>query len=401
MKPRLSRLALCLLAMSLTATPVFAAPATPTAGDGRLTLEALTGDAPLSGPSLVKPKIAPDGSQVGFLRGKQRDKNRLDLWAYDIASGKTRLLVDSDDVLPGEEVLSDAEKARRERQRIAALSGIVDYQWSPDGKRLLFPLGGELYLYDLGKSGKAAVRKLTNDEGFATDPKLSPKGGYVSFVRERNLWVIDLADGRATQLTRDGSDSIGNGVAEFVADEEMDRHTGYWWAPDDSAIAFARIDETPVPIQKRYEVYPDRTDVIEQRYPAAGDANVRVRLLVAPIGRNGGGAPREIDLGKNPDIYLARVDWRDPQRLTFQRQSRDPNLLKDLQDEFGLSYIFISHDLAVVKFISDEVLVMQNGDVVEQSETQALLDAPKQEYTRRLLGAVPRGYQEGTASAAA
>ena len=69
-------------------------------------------------------------------------------------------------------------------------------------------------------------------------------------------------------------------MAEFVADEEMDRHTGYWWAPDDSAIAFARIDEAPVPVQKRYEVYADRTDVIEQRYPAAGDANVRVQLGV-------------------------------------------------------------------------------------------------------------------------
>jgi len=115
------------------------------------------------------------------------------------------------------------------------------------------------------------VRKLTNGEGFATDPKLSPKGGFVSFVRDRNLWVIDLASGKSVQLTRDGSATIGNGVAEFVADEEMDRHTGYWWAPDDSAIAFARIDETPVPVQKRYEVYPDRTEVVEQRYPAAGD----------------------------------------------------------------------------------------------------------------------------------
>lgn len=370
MKPRLSRLAFCLLAMSLTATPVFAAPATPTAGDGRLTLEALTGDAPLSGPSLVKPKIAPDGSQVGFLRGKQRDKNRLDLWAYDIASGKTRLLVDSDDVLPGEEVLSDAEKARRERQRIAALSGIVDYQWSPDGKRLLFPLGGELYLYDLGKSGKAAVRKLTHGEGFATDPKLSPKGGYVSFVRERNLWVIDLADGKATQLTRDGSDSIGNGVAEFVADEEMDRHTGYWWAPDDSAIAFARIDETPVPIQKRYEVYPDRTDVIEQRYPAAGDANVRVRLLVAPIGRNGGGAPREIDLGKNPDIYLARVDWRDPQRLTFQRQSRDQHTLELIETELasGKQRVLVTETSKTWVPLHNDLRFLKDGRILWNSE---------------------------------
>ena len=306
------RLALFALMTVATALPAHAE---------KLTLEAITGSAPLSGPTLTKPQVAPDGSRVTFLRGKDRDRNRLDLWEYDIASGQTRLLVDSSVVLPGEEVLSDEEKARRERQRIAALSGIVDYQWSPDGKALLFPLGGELYFYDLTKSGRDAVRKLTNGGGFATDPKISPKGGFVSFIRDRNLWAIDLTSGEEVQLTRDGSDTIGNGVAEFVADEEMDRHTGYWWAPDDAAIAFARIDETPVSVQKRYEVYPDRTEVVEQRYPAAGDPNVRVQLgVIAP---KTGAKPRWIDLGKDPDIYLARVDWRNPQRLTFQRQSRD------------------------------------------------------------------------------
>jgi len=311
------RLALFALMTVATALPAHAE---------KLTLEAITGSAPLSGPTLTKPQIAPDGSRVTFLRGKDTDRNRLDLWEYDIASGQTRLLVDSSVVLPGEEVLSDEEKARRERQRIAALSGIVDYQWSPDGKALLFPLGGELYFYDLTKSGRDAVRKLTNGGGFATDPNISPKGGFVSFIRDRNLWVIDLVSGKEVQLTRDGSDTIGNGVAEFVADEEMDRHTGYWWAPDDAAIAFARIDETPVPVQKRYEVYPDRTEVVEQRYPAAGDHNVRVQLgVIAP---KTGARPRWIDLGKDPDIYLARVDWRDPQRLTFQRQSRDQKKLE-------------------------------------------------------------------------
>ena len=313
-----------LLAMTLiaaTATAQVAPDTTPR----RLTLEAITGDAPLSGPTLMKPQVAPDGSRVTFLRGKDSNRNQLDLWEYDVASGQTRMLVDSRVVLPGEETLSDEEKARRERQRIAGLSGIVDYQWAPDSRRLLFPLGGELYLYDLARSGGDAVRKLTDGEGFATDPRISPAGGFVSFVRGRNLWVIDLRDGRQLQLTSDGSDTIGNGVAEFVADEEMGRHTGYWWAPDDSAIAFARIDESPVPLVRRYEMYADRTEVVEQRYPAAGEANVRVRLgVIAP---RPGAAPRWIDLGPEQDIYLARVDWRDPQRLTFQRQSRDQQRL--------------------------------------------------------------------------
>ncbi len=322
------RLAVTTLLMILASTTSAAPPPS-----RPLTLEAITGSAPLSGPTLVKPKVAPDGSRVSFLRGKDSDRDQLDLWAYDVASGQTRMLVDSKVLQPGEETLSDAEKARRERQRMAALSGIVDYHWSPDAKALLFPLGGELYLYDLARSGPDAARKLTDGGGFATDPKVSPQGRFVSFIRDRNLWVIELASGREIQLTRDGSEVIGNGVAEFVADEEMGRHTGYWWAPDDSAIAYARIDESGVPVQKRHEVYPDRTEVVEQRYPAAGETNVQVNLRV--IAPKAGAQPRSIDLGPEQDIYLARVDWRDPAHLTFQRQSRDQQTLELIEADLG------------------------------------------------------------------
>ncbi len=362
----------------------------------RLTLEAIAGDAPLSGPSLEKPAISPDGRRVTFLRGKANDRNRLDLWAYDVASGRTGMLVDSNVVLPGEEVLSDAEKARRERARTASLSGIIEYQWSPDGNTLLFPLGGELYLYDLRKTGQDAVRKLTHGEGFAIDPKISPKGGFVSFIRARNLWVIDLASGRQVQLTHDGSDVIGNGVPEFVADEEMGRHTGYWWAPDDSAIAFARIDESPVPVQKRYEVYPDRTEVVEQRYPAAGDRNVLITLHVADIAspgqpvatrehtidtktgparvrlqeRMGPAKIRKVNLGPDSDIYLARVDWRDPRHLTFQRQSRDQKKLELVETDLatGRQHTLVTETSRTWVPLHDGLRFLKDGRLLWSSE---------------------------------
>jgi dipeptidyl-peptidase-4 len=328
----------------LLAAAMTLAPAAPTP----LTLEAIAGGTNLSGPSLNRIAFSPDGRQVSYLRGSDADRNRLDLWVQDVAGGAPRKLVSASDLLQGEEVLSDEEKARRERQRISAQSGIVDYQWAPDGKHLLFPLGGDLFLYDLDAPAGKAVRQLTHGEGFATDPKVSPKGGFVSFIRARNLWVIDLADGKARALTSDASATVANGVAEFVADEEMDRHTGYWWAPDDSAIAYARIDEAKVPVQKRYEVYADRTEVVEQRYPAAGDTNVAIalrvhrfdavegdRLAPGPDPRVVMDMVEDIPLGADPDIYLARVDWIDGTHLTFQRQSRDQRRLDLVEHDLG------------------------------------------------------------------
>ncbi len=294
-----------------------------------LTLERIFASPALGGSMPVQLKVAPDGQRVTFLRGKAEQQFEMDLWEYRVADGRTRLLVDSRVLAPEAGELSDAEKARRERQRIAALSGIVEYQYSPDGKVLLFPLNGELYLYDLNPRAKAPVRQITHGGGFATDPKISPHGKYVSFVRDQNLWVIDLASGREIALTRDGGGTVSYGMAEFVAEEEMGRYTGYWWARDDSAIAFARVDEAQVPIQKRFEIYADRTEVVEQRYPAAGQANVRIGLGVVDLAKAGqDDAVRWLDLGADEDIYLTRVNWLPKSRqLTFQRQSRDQRRL--------------------------------------------------------------------------
>jgi dipeptidyl-peptidase-4 len=197
------------------------------------------------------------------------------------------------------------------------MRGIVDYSWSPDGKKILVPLPDALFWVELAAHNK--VKKLVN--GAVVDAKVSPKGRYVSYVRAQNLFAVDLQTGRERQLTRDGGGTIHNAEAEFFAQEEMDQSTGYWWAPDDSAIAFKRFDEAPVAIARRVQIHADRTDLVEQRYPYAGAPNVTLGLgLVAPTG----GAVRIADLGPDVDIYLPRVDWRpDAKELWYQRQSRD------------------------------------------------------------------------------
>ncbi|MGB4858164.1 MAG: S9 family peptidase, partial [Dokdonella sp.] len=162
----------------------------------------------------------------------------------------------------------------------------------------------------------APLRRLESG-GAAIDPRISPKGGFVSFVRDQNLWLIDLSTNTRQQLTRDGGGTIHNGEAEFIAQEEMQRSRGYWWAPDDSVVAFQQYNEAQVPLVRRFEVQAERTDVIEQRYPAAGQPNVTTRLgLVTPAGKD----VRWIPVGE--DIYLARVEWASPKTLFFQRLDR-------------------------------------------------------------------------------
>jgi dipeptidyl-peptidase-4 len=302
---------LLLLLAALSAVPASAE---------RLTLDRIHADPALAGPGVRALRVSPDGERVTFLRGRADNQFQLDLWEYNMKDKTTHRLVDSKKLVPNEN-LSLEERARRERARTASLSGIISYSWSPDGKQILVPIAGDLYLVDV--KNPDAARKVAS--GNVGDPKISPKGRYVSFVRDQNLFVIDLSTGQERQLTTDGKGTIHNGEAEFVAQEEMDQKTGYYWAPDDSAIAYRRYDEAQVPVARRFEIYADRTEVIDQRYPAAGDPNVLIDLMIVNPAT---GAQKKVDLGAEKDIYLVRADWSgDGKTLVYQRQSRDQKRL--------------------------------------------------------------------------
>lgn len=296
--------------------------ATPVMATEKLSIERIFQSPALEGSAPNSLQVSPDGKRVTFLQGKQRDYERYDLWEYNIASGKTQMLFNSDDLLSGPEVLSDEEKARRERMRLSG-SGIVSYQWSDDGKALLFPLAGDAYYFRLGDE---KAQKIVDSEAFETDIRFSPKGNFISYVREQNLYIKNLATKVETQLTIDGKDNIKNGMAEFVAQEEMDRMTGYWWSPDESQIAYIQIDESGVQEVTRSEIYAESIKMITQRYPSAGTPNVNVKLAVKHLDT---GHTQWVDLGDEQDIYLPRVDWmQDSQILTYQWQSRDQKQLK-------------------------------------------------------------------------
>lgn len=240
-------------------------------------------------------QLTPDGRAALFLRSGPRSRVQA-LYETDLATGATRELV------PAEAApLSADEAARLERERIQA-RGLTHFRLSPDGARVLYALGGKLHLLERA-TGKDAV--LVEAAG-ALDPRFSPDGKAIAFVRERDLHVLDVATGKARRLTRARTADVTNGLAEFVAQEEMGRDAGYWWSPDGRLLAYAEVDEGPV--EKRALCDPARPErpCRTLAYPRAGTPNATVRLLVVPAA-GGTPAPVRWDAARFP--YLAAVRW--------------------------------------------------------------------------------------------
>lgn len=288
-----------------------------------LPLERLFQSPSLSGPSPRALAYSPDGSMVTFLKAKEEDASRFDLWAFDVATGEASLLVDSRLLEPEDVALSEQEKALRERQRTAGQTGILSYDWG-SADTILVPIGGDLHLVEF-TNGEASSRQLTQTDAFEFDAKVSPNGNYVSFIRDNALFVIDLVTGIETQVSPDADPDrpISYGVAEFIAQEEMGRYTGYWWSPDEAFIAYTRVDESTVDIVPRSDIAGDGVTLVQQRYPKAGRPNAIVDLLVHDMST--GEASKLYSVG--PDTYLARVNWAGSS-LWFQTVNRDQTEIK-------------------------------------------------------------------------
>ncbi len=223
------------------------------------------------------------------------------------------------------------EQLRRERAREVAL-GITAASWATDGDALLVPLpDGVHVLTGLDGDPSTATSRLVvgSGDGALVGARLSPDGARLAFVRDGEIFVVATGAGTdpALQITSSAGDGVTNGLAEFVAQEEMDRGDGLWWAPDCAHVAYAQVDERSVPVlrivhQGSDEVGPDAEEV--HRYPYAGGENARVRLGVVPVT---GGPTIWMDTG-DPDDYLARVHWTPGGSLVAEVESRDQRQIR-------------------------------------------------------------------------
>ncbi len=317
---------------------LFPAPARAQTGAGKapraaapgkaLTVERIWGQPSLSGAPTAGLQWSPDGKLLAYTQRGEGRGARTGIWVIEAATGQRRVLLDGEKIAA---VVASAE----DRASVATGLGRAAPQrfiWAPTGNGLLYVSGGNLYWFDLAtQAGKALTS--SGPKRPAEDPKISPDGKWVSFVRDYDLWVVHLATGQESPVTRYGSEEIMHAKLDWVYPEELGIRTAYWWSPDSTRLAFLEMDQRPVTRYPLVNLLSYTGETEWMRYPKAGDANPIVRVGVAPVA---GGEPQWMDLygssagaADAADTYIPRVLWMpDAKHLSIQRLNRAQNKLE-------------------------------------------------------------------------
>jgi dipeptidyl-peptidase-4 len=193
--------------------------------------------------------------------------------------------------------------------------------------KAIVTLADDLFVCDFA-AGRAS--RLTSAPGEEEEPTFSPDSSKVAFVRDNNLFVVDVATRRETAVTTDGAARVLNGVLDWVYEEEVygrGEKRAYWWSPDSSRIAFLRLDDTAVPTYITLDDISYQPRVETWDYPRAGDPNPGVKLGVA--GTNATAADVAwIDTSRyGADFLIVRVGWTPAGRLSYEVQNRTQSWL--------------------------------------------------------------------------
>ncbi len=261
-----------------------------------------------------------DGKSLLYLHSETENPGRV-LWKVDISGGAPRVVARPLGSGDTDANVSQAEALRRERMRQRD-TGITSFVQALKAEISVIPLMGDLYLLQ----GESPLVRLTETASPEIDPRLSGDGTMVAFVRDDELFMMEIASKKETQLTSGAKPGQSHGLAEFVAQEEMDRFAGFWWSPDGAFIAYQETDEREIPLYSITHEGTANWSIETHRYPFAGAANAKVRLGVIP---SRGGETRWLELADtNDEVYLARVNWENPASLLVQVLSRDQKSLR-------------------------------------------------------------------------
>ncbi|WP_457390907.1 alpha/beta fold hydrolase [Roseateles sp. P5_E1] len=343
--------------MKILMTLLAAACVTSAASAQTLTLERLTADPPLAGRLPRQAEISPAGQWVSFLRPSAADSEVLELWAQPAAGGEPRKLVAAADLLGGAtQQLSEAEKMALERQRISQ-RGITGYQWcGSDDSALLFPLSGDLYLVKLSAGGPEAQRLTNTPDAPKQDPRCAPDGKTLAYVQGGELMVLPLQAGAQPRPLFGArmNPRVTWGLAEFIAGEELGRHRGFWWSPDGRQLLALRVDEQRVGLKTRAQIFADRTEMTEQRYPAAGEANAQVSAFVIGVAT---AEAHALQLPTGAE-YISRAGWFADGTPWLQWFNRDQTRLTLTEFKANAA----AHDITVE---TDAAWVEVHDDLIE------------------------------------
>jgi len=300
---------------SLLATYGRSQTAPPPTAPKRLTIEQIFGEGGVIGRAPETIQWSPDGSKVSFLERDDLGEHG-ELWYADVATGEKKVLVSEGKLSqlapPTSRIQDERQKEWATRYHVAA------YTWSPDSKHLLFDSQGQLWYYSLDT---ATAVQLTSSPDASEDPKFSPDGSRLAYIRKHTLYVhpvsgeggerLVIRDEKEKEKEKDNADkekenNILNGEVDWVYAEELAARSNYFWSPDGHEIIFLQMDETRVPTYPITDWLPVHPRVEQEKYPKAGDPNPSVRLGVVA---SNGGKGRWMKLTDDDDIYIPRFGW--------------------------------------------------------------------------------------------
>ncbi|MEM9621446.1 MAG: alpha/beta fold hydrolase [Pseudomonadota bacterium] len=335
----------------------------------RLTVARLFADPPLYGQLPEDLRFAPHADFITYRARGLDDGERMDLWRV-LKDGTHECYVDAREISaehPQEAAISAEEQAERERRR-QFTNGINQYQWHPLKPWLLIPLDGQAHLCDMRETeaGVAVERQwhaLCPPATRQSAMQFSPQGNFISYVRGGELFLLALPDDlehldtlTEQQLTHDAQDTLTNGLADFLAAEEMHRFEGYWWSKDEQYLAYCKVDDAPVEVSYRLQVDAGNAHTVAQRYPYPGKDNPAVALHLYHIPS---GQDRCIWRSPADDAYLARVQAdvngfivqtqdRLQQHLHIRHYNPATQAWRQLYHEQAQTWINLTNDLHVL-----------------------------------------------------